>query len=273
VDQYRRANLANWDDRVAAHVGSREYGIERFNDPDFISHGVRFDRPRLGEVAGLTGIHLQCHIGTDTISLARLGAHMTGLDFAPNAIAAARTLAQAARADVTFVEADVYAAADTLPGASFDLVYTGIGALCWLPDIEGWAAVVAALLRPGGRLFIRDVHPMLMALSDVRDDGLLVVEYPYFERPDPMTWDDGMTYVETDVVIEHQRTYEWNHSIAEIVTALFGAGLQLTALAEHDSAPWPTFPGQVTKDEHGEWRLTDQPWRLAQTFTLQAVKR
>jgi SAM-dependent methyltransferase len=273
MDEYRRANRANWDDRVAAHTGSREYGIDRYaSDPDHISAVVRFDQPRLGDLTGVRGVHLQCHIGTDTVSLARLGARMTGLDFSPAGIAAARCLARDAGADVTFVESDVYAAADVLEPGSYDLVYTSIGALCWLSDVRGWARVVASLLRPGGRLFLRDGHPMMMATGDVRDDGLLVLAYPYFERVDPTRWDDGTTYVETDVVIDHGTSYQWSHGIGETVTAVIDAGLRLTALVEHDSAPWPTYPGQVSEDEHGEWRLTEAPWRLAQTFTLEAVK-
>src|SRR5204863_3949174 len=111
----------------------------------------------------------------------RLGARVTGLDFSSASLAQARDLATRAHAEVEFVESDVYAAPDVLDAGTFDLVYTGIGALCWLPDIRRWAGVVSALLRPGGRLFIREGHPVLWALSDPRPDGLLVIEYPYFE--------------------------------------------------------------------------------------------
>ncbi len=186
---------------------------------------MRFDLPLLGSVRGLRGVHLQCHIGTDTLSLARLGARMTGVDFSSAALDQARELVAATGADVDFVEADVYDAADVLPEHAFDLVFTGIGALCWLPDIRRWAGVVARLLAPGGRLFIREGHPMLWTLADPRPDGLLVVDYPYFERPDPMVFDEGGTYVETDVEFEHNLTHEWNHGLGEIVTALLDEGL------------------------------------------------
>ena len=170
VTEYLDVNRANWDDRVAAHVASADYAVRRFvDDPGFISGVVRFDVPLLGDVRGLRGVHLQCHIGTDTVSLARLGASMTGLDFSAPAVAAAAELAAATGADARFVQSDVYAAADVLPAGSFDVVYTGIGALCWLPDIRRWALVVAALLRPGGRLFIRDEHPMLFTIEDPRE--------------------------------------------------------------------------------------------------------
>ena len=271
---YRDVNRASWDERVPAHVASIDYQVGRFaGDPGHLSHVVRFDRPRLGDVSGLRGVHLQCHIGTDTVSLARLGASMTGLDFSVPAVAAARELATSIGADATFVQGDVYAAPDLLGRGEFGLVYTGIGALCWLPDIRRWADVVAALLVPGGRLFLREGHPMLWSLADTREDGLLVVEYPYFERPEPTVFDEDGTYVETDAVFEHTVTHEWNHGLAEIITALQDAGLELTALAEHDSAPWPALPGMMEKDENGEWRLADRPWRLPCTYTLQAVRR
>jgi SAM-dependent methyltransferase len=273
MTDHRILNRANWDERAPAHARSPDYGIARFvEDPDFISDVVRFDVPRLGDVSGLRGAHLQCHIGTDTISLARLGARMTGLDFSAASIAEARRLVERLGADVDFVHADVYDAVDRLGAAAFDLVFTGIGALCWLPDVRRWAGVVAALLRPGGRLFLREGHPMLWALAD-REDGLLVVEHAYFERAEPTVWNEPGTYVATDVSFVHNVTYEWNHGLGEIVSALFEHGMQLTMLEEHDSVPWEAVPGRMERLDGGEWRLTDRPWRLPHSYTLQAVKR
>jgi SAM-dependent methyltransferase len=275
VADYRDVNRANWDERAPAHARSAEYALQRFrDDPAFISNVVRFDLPRLGDVAGLTGIHLQCHIGTDTISLSRLGARMTGLDFSSASIAEARRLASNTASDVTFVEADVYDAPSAVGGADFDLVFTGVGALGWLPDIRRWAGVVAALLRPGGRLFVREGHPMLWALGDVRSDGLLTVEYPYFERTEPLIWDEPGTYVETDVpAFTHTLTHEWNHGLGEIIGALLDLGLEVTGLVEHDTVPWEALPGLMHRVEGGEWRLTDRPWRVPMTYTLQVRKR
>jgi len=273
-EDYRALNRASWDERAPAHAASPDYAVERFvADPGFLSHVVRFDLPLLGDIAGLRGVHLQCHIGTDTISLARLGASMTGLDFSPAALAEARALAGRTGDDATFVEADVYDAASVLGAAAFDLVFTGIGALIWMPSIRRWAGVVTDLLRPGGRLFIREGHPMLWALDDSRADDLIVVDFPYFERAEPQVWDEGGTYVQTDVVFTHNRTHEWNHGLGEIVTALLDAGMRLTGLTEHDSVPWEALPGKMERTEDGEWRLADRPWRLAHSYTLQAVKR
>ncbi len=272
-DDYRSINRASWDERAPAHASSADYAVDRFRaDPDFLSAVVRFDQPLLGSVRGLRGVHLQCHIGTDTLSLARLGARMTGVDFSPAALQQARELVAATGDDVDFVEADVYDAADVLPEHAFDLVFTGIGALCWLPDVRRWAGVVSRLLAPGGRLFIREGHPMLWTLADPRPDGLLVVDYPYFERPEPMVFDEAGTYVETDVEFEHNLTHEWNHGLGEIVTALLDEGLHLTSLVEHDSVPWEALPGQMERVQDDEWRLVDRPWRLPHSYTLQATR-
>ena len=273
MDDYRDLNRASWDERAPAHAASPDYGVQRFvDDPTFLSDVVRFDLPLLGDVRGLRGVHLQCHIGTDTVSLARLGARMSGLDFSPAAVAEAQALATRIGADVDFVQADVYDAVEVLGAGEFDLVFTGIGALCWLPDVRRWAATVAALLRPGGRLFLREGHPMLWSLADSRPDGLLCVEYPYFEQDEPQVWDEGGTYVETDVVFTANITHEWNHGLGEIFTALTDAGMRVTGLVEHDSVPWDALPGQMTRDDRGEFRLTDRPERLAASYTLQAVK-
>ena len=273
MSDYRTVNRANWDERAPAHAASPGYGLARFReDPDHLSEVVRFDLPRLGDVRGLRGVHLQCHIGTDTVSLARLGARMSGLDFSPAALAEARALAVALGLDVDFHEAEVYDAVAVLGAESYDLVFTGIGALCWLPDIRRWAEVVARLLKPGGRLFLREGHPMLWTLADGRDE--LVVDHPYFETAEPLVWDEPGTYVETDHEFAHTVTHEWNHGLGEIVTALLDQGMELTRLVEHDTVPWEALPGLMEQvPPLGEWRLAGRPERLPCTYTLQAVKR
>jgi SAM-dependent methyltransferase len=271
--EHFRDNLLSWDDRASAHAASPEYAFHRFaEDSAYLSGVVRFDLPRLGDISGLRGVHLQCHIGTDTVSLARLGARMTGLDFSPAALAEARRLAILAGVDVHFVEADVHDAPAVLPNGAFDLVYTGIGAICWVPDIGRWADVVATLLRPGGRLFIREGHPMLWTLDEQRKDGVLAVDYPYFEAGSAVRDDDGGTYVTTDATFRNNVSWSWNHGLGEIVSALLAAGMRITMLEEHDSVPWDALPGQMEDIGDGEYRLVDRPGRLPHTYTLQAVR-
>ncbi len=271
VTDYRAVNRANWDDRAPAHAASAFYDLAAFADPAHLSATVAFDRPLLGDVRGLRGVHLQCHIGTDTVSLARLGATMTGLDFSPRSLDEARRLAAATQTEINFVQSDLYAAAEELGTGGYDLVYTGIGALCWLPDIRGWARVVASLLRPGGRLFLREGHPVLWALEYGRPDPLLVLDEPYFEQRQPQIYEEAGTYDGTDAVFAHATTHQWNHGLGEIVTAVLDAGLTITGLTEHDSVPWEALPGHMTQLPGGEWRLTDRPERLPHSYTLRAI--
>jgi SAM-dependent methyltransferase len=274
VDDYRTLNRANWDERAPAHAASPDYAVSRLlDDPRHLSGVVEFDRRLLGDISGLQAVHLQCHIGTDTLSLARLGARLTGLDFSAASLAQARSLAAAAATEIRFVESEVYDAPAVLGEGGFDLVYTGIGALCWLPSVDRWATVVATLLRPGGRLFIREGHPVLWALEDGRADSTLALEHPYFELEDPMIWDDDGTYVDTDATFEHTTTHEWNHGLGETVTALLDAGMQITGLVEHQSVPWDALPGQMRDAGGGEFQLAERPWRLPHTYTLQAIKK
>ncbi len=271
VGDYVAVNRANWDERADLHAASAGYGFARFvADPHHLSDVVRFDRPRLGELRGLRGVHLQCHIGTDTLSLARLGAHMSGLDCSGAALARARELAAATGTEIDYREGELYQAVEVLGAGGFDLVYTGIGALCWLPEINPWARVVADLLRPGGRLFLREGHPVLWAIDETQPQPTL--GYPYYEHAEPLVFDEPQTYVDTERPLANSVTHSWNHGLGEIITALLAAGLRLTGLVEHDSVPWQALPGQMSVDEAGEWRLTDRPERLAASYTLQAVK-
>ena len=266
-------NHANWESRVRHHAASDEYQLQRFvADPQHLSDVVTFDLPRLGTIDGLDVVHLQCHIGSDTLSLARLGANVTGLDFSGSALAVARQLAESAGAPIVYVEADVYDAVGVLGGARFDLVYTGIGALCWLPDVRRWAQTVAGLLRPGGELFIREGHPVLWAMDDPRPDGLLVVAYPYFET-EGVPFSEPDTYVTHDEPLEAPDIVHFNHGLAELFNAVWDAGMEITLFDEHDSVPWNALGTQMHDVGGGEYRLVDRPERLAASYTLRARKR
>lgn len=273
ADRQYAANLAQWDERAPAHAASPDYNLAGYAaDPDHVSGIVAFDLPLLGEVRGLRGVHLQCHLGTDTISLARLGARMTGLDYSPAAIAEARALSQQCGTPVEFVVADVHDAPEALGRGRFDLVFTGIGALCWLPSIRRWAGVVHDLLAPGGRLFLREAHPMMWALGEPDGSGLVTVEYPYFEQLQPTRWDEDGTYVQSEATFQHTTSYGWNHGLGEIVTALLDQGMVITGLVEHDSVPWNDLGELMADTGTGEYRLVDRPERLAASYTLQARK-
>ncbi|MFM8483739.1 MAG: class I SAM-dependent methyltransferase [Actinomycetota bacterium] len=268
-DDYVAVNRANWDARVPHH--EQGYGLEKFQDPNHLSETVRFDLPRLGDIAGKNTVHLQCHIGTDTLSLHRLGARVTGLDFSAPALEVARRLAHDIGAAAEFVEAEVYSAPDVLPNGSFDLVYTGIGALCWLPSAARWAKVVATLLKPGGELFIREGHPMLWSLCDPRPDGLVTVDHPYFETKGE-DFVEEFSYVAHDEPLGSPSFISFNHGLAQIFNGLWKAGMEITFFEEHDSVPWNALGDCKVEGDLGEWRLRQRPERLAATYTLRAVR-
>ena len=264
------ANRANWDDRVEGHLADSEYRVDELvANPDFVSREVAFAVAEMGSVRGVRLAHLQCHIGTDTISMARLGARVTGLDFSPRSIEAASALARDCGVDARFVLGDVHDA-PALLGEQFDVVYTGVGSLCWLPDVRRWAAAAAACVRPGGLLYLHEVHPTVQSLGDDwRPDGPRL-EYPYFETPEPDASDTEASYTGT-ARLTHTRTYQWNHGLGETLTALLDAGLRIRFLREHTQLCYQAWPHMV-QDEQGWWTLPKGADRLPMMFSLLAQK-
>ena len=272
MDPYRQANLQNWESRVLVQLATAGAGVQELvDDPGALSGVVAYDATLLGDLVGKRAVHLQCHIGVDALSLARLGADVTGLDFSPTAIEAARELCAKARVRARFVVSDVYEAPVALDGERFDLVYTGVGALCWLPDIIGWARVVAALLSSGGRLFVRELHPVLYTLDDERDDELLVVRYPYFNTAEPQFVNSPNSYDNRSVQLAAPHRYVWNHGLGEVVTALIEAGMRITTLVEHDESEWLALPSMVPTSG-GRYGLAPGRERIPLMYTLIAEK-
>lgn len=269
--EHLEANRRNWDERVAGHLVA--YDTDGFvADAARISPVVRDDlalmAPHLpgGSVAGLTLAHLQCHIGTDTLSFARLGARVTGIDFSGEAVAAARGLAERAGLEARFVQSTVDEASVAVT-ERFDVVYTSIGALTWLPDLAAWARSIRALLAPGGLFYVRDTHPMLATLDDEREDALLVVRYPYFGGAEPLQFDNEFSYA-GDARLTNTTNYEWPHPLSEIVGVLLAEGLTIEALGEQDTLPWKALSSMVPEGD--SWVLPEGRERLPLTFSLAA---
>ncbi len=275
-DQLIEQNRKNWDDRATLHAQATSgYHLDRFReDRLLLSDVVDFDRRYLGDLTGRRVLHLQCHIGTDTLSLARLGAEVTGLDQSGVSLDAARELFASVDTPGRFVQANVYDAVAALDGEPFDLVYTGVGAINWLPDVALWGAVVAALVRPGGAFYLRECHPMAYALDDGDDvpAGVLRLKYPYFETVEPLTFDDPNTYVDTaGEQLSESLHHEWNHGIGEVFGALTNAGLRVTTLDEHRFLDWRMLPCQVERD--GLFYLPDdQLDMVAMMYSMAAVR-
>lgn len=277
---YFADNEANWDDRAHIHISSDMYGVEHLiSTTGHIDNTVALDKDRLGDLTNRDVLHLQCHIGTDTLSLARLGARsVTGLDLSAESLKYAHNIAQRAGYDISFVHANVYDAIEALNAHTdetrFDLVYTGIGALGWLPDMRAWACAVAGLLRPGGQFFIREDHPTSMILADEITDSGLNIGFDYFDMS-VLTEDEESTYTDSDntaFVIKHRRNHWWNHRLDTIITALLEAGLILDSFEEYDYAMWPRFGDKSVKIAPGQYVLPEHLQRVPLTFTLSAHK-
>lgn len=250
-EQYFAANRARWDEVVDIHAASDFYGVDRFLAGE--STLLDLDREEVGDVAGKSLLHLQCHFGMDTLSWAREGATVTGLDFSPEAVATARDLAERAGLDATFVESNVYDAQAVIDGR-FDIVYVNLGALCWLPDVREWARVASSFVNPGGFLYLRDAHPAAMALDLDVPDQSLVMRYPYFETASPLRWDDVSDYADADAELENPVFYEWNHGLGEVVNAVIATGLHLEFLNEQQWSVYRATPW-MQETEPGIYRL------------------
>lgn len=267
----RASNRENWEDRVPLH--EKAYGISDLDDPGHLTGIIRTDLAALapflqdGTVSGLDVCHLQCHIGTDTLSLARAGARVTGVDFSPAALESAANLAERLGMDATWVETDVLEARAAVDG-DFDLVYTSIGTINWLPDLNRWATQVAGLLRAGGTFYIRDGHPALYAI-DENADGLRL-RYPYFGNGEAQIWDDDSTYV-GDGKVTRSRTYQWAHSLSEIINSLIKAGLQILRVDEDKSIPWKFAPRMVQVPGGFAWPESERDL-VPCTYTIIAQK-
>lgn len=271
------ANKARWDEVVDIHLGSD--GMEDGYDLSGAKAGTNrltvIEEAELGPIDGLDVLHLQCHFGLDTLRLRRLGAQVTGLDFSPKAIAAAQTLFAEAGEPGAFVEGDVYDA-PKLIADRFDQVFVNWGAINWLPDIARWAQVVADCLKPGGRLYLCEAHPVGMLIDHEADlddmaRGRVTLRFPYFHRPEPTELDEA-DYANPDAEFQNTKTFEWSHPVSEILNALIAAGLTLDWLHEHDRIAWKLLP-IMEPDEHRLFRLpANFPIRVPLALSLSARK-
>ncbi|MEU2429068.1 methyltransferase domain-containing protein [Streptomyces sp. NPDC007861] len=267
---WRETNRSRWDERVPIHVAGDFYDLAAFRAGE---DSLRdFETAEAGDVSGRSLLHLQCHIGLDTLSWARRGAsRVVGLDFSEPAVEAARTLA----ADLglgpdraAFVAADVYDAAEAVPDTSYDIVYTGVGALNWLPDVTRWAETAAALVAPGGFLYLAEFHPLTDSLDDATGSR---VTHDYFARD---AWIDETpgTYADFDARTVHNRSVEWQHPIGEVVSAIAAAGLRIEFLHEHDVSLFARFRSLRRHDDGYHRFPADRP-RIPLMYSLKATKQ
>jgi SAM-dependent methyltransferase len=263
---WRELNRAMWNERVPRHLNSPLYDVPGFKAGalSLRAHEIK----DLGDVAGKDLVHLQCHFGKDTLSWARLGARVTGLDFSEAAIAAAAQLAREIGVDARFVTSDVYDASAALGRRTFDFVYTGVGALCWLPDMERWAKVVFDLLRPGGQLYLFEFHPLKWIFDpnaekvEIKDD--------YFTPAEGFP-EGAVTYADATVPAAPMPTIQWNHPLGEVVTALTSAGLRILTLRELDCDVLRQWPMMV-RGEDRMYRMPPGVPSLPLMYVLRATR-
>ena len=262
MDPRHRANHELWQEWTRAHVESRFYDVAAFRAGGCTLAGI--ERSEVGDVAGRRLLHLQCHFGLDTLSWARLGAAVTGVDFSGRAIAAARALAAETGLAAEFIEADVCDVAAHVTG-EFDIVFTSYGALTWLPDLRRWAEAAASCLAPGGMLYIAEFHPVL----EMRGDDGAALAYPYFGNGDPVRVLETQSYADGDV--RPLESFTWSHTLGDVVSAVSGAGLRIDFLHEHDWSPFGVRPF-MREDVPGRWHAEVNGIRLPAVYSLRATR-
>lgn len=265
------ANSRNWDARAPIHACSDFYGIG-IRDP--MSWFAPFEWGDLGPLMGRKVLHLQCHLGTETMAFALKGAYTTGLDFSAVSVREAQRVARAAALSIEYVHADVYDAVEALGAESFDIVYTGKGALCYLPDLTAWAQTIALVLRPGGFLYLVEFHPLLNALGPTQTPGLsddLVIRRDYLGGRGAIERDSSHTYTDGPALPGDTVHYEWPHDLGEVVTAIAQAGFAIETLTETRLLPWPRWPSMVRTDG-GWWGLPESEPRFPVVYGLKATK-
>jgi len=273
MDPHVAADRALWDEWTPIHVRSAFYDVEGWKSgarPDLYPLLVE----EVGDVAGKDLLHLQCHFGLDTLAWVRRGARATGVDISERGIEEARRLSAETGLDATFVVSDVVELPSNLAGCDFDVVFTSLGALNWLPDVPRWAEVVAHFVRPGGFFYIAEAHPFAWVFDDDDAATELRLRYHYWPSPEPLAFPNDGSYADPDAPVSEPVEYAWQHSMGEIITSLAAAGLRIEYLHEHPWVPWKMFPFMVEAEPgSGVWRLPEpDDARLPLLFSLKATK-
>ncbi len=257
---YLDVNRNLWNNKTQFHLQSDFYGVKEFKQG--ITALKSIELSQLGDVNGKTLLHLQCHFGLDTLSWARLGAQVTGIDFSEKAIQAAEKLAQEVNMKARFIQSDIY---DVQLKEQFDIVFTSYGVIGWLPDLDKWAQVVAAHLKPGGAFHFIEFHPVVWMF----DNDFQYIQYSYFNREDIIEEVHG-SYADRSAPIVGT-SISWNHSLDEVLGALLRQGLRLEHFAEYDYSPHDSFPNAV-KIAEGKWQLQGLEGKIPMVYALKAVK-
>jgi SAM-dependent methyltransferase len=261
-ENYIDINKQAWNIKTQYHVDSAFYNMEAFMRGK--SSLAAIELGLLGDVKGKSILHLQCHFGQDTISLARMGALATGVDFSDAAIAKAKQIASDTGVTARFICCDIYDLYNNLE-EEFDIVFASYGTIGWLPDMDKWAGVVSKFLKPGGRFIFVEFHPVVWMF----DYNFEKVHYNYF-KADAIIETDMGTYADVAAPIQYD-TVSWNHSLSEVITALLGSGLTIEAFNEYDYSPYNCF-NNMEEFEPGKYRVAALGNKLPMVYSIVAGK-
>ena len=269
--KYFDANKELWDEFARLHyeTESEGYDVKSFIDGE--STLKSYELKEVGDVKGKSLLHLQCHFGLDTLSWAREGAIVTGIDISSEGIRLAKLLAKKAMLEAKFIESNLYDLPKVL-SEKFDIVYTSMGVLIWLNDLKEWGKIIAEFLKPGGFFYIAEIHPFSMVF-DNETEGIkdLQVYFDYFHDPKPLEFIVDGSYATGAGKMEPKKNYEWTHSMSDIINSLIQAGLRIEFLNEYPFSVWKQFPFSERRSD-GYCYLTDQKAEIPLSFTLKAVK-
>jgi SAM-dependent methyltransferase len=267
-EEYFAANRRHWDEVTPIHIASKFYDVDSFRSGK--SSLLPIELAEVGDVSGKTMLHLQCHFGMDTLSWARKGASVTGVDFSPVAVGAARRLANEIGIDARFIESNIYSVPEVLD-EQFDIVFTSYGALTWLPDIEEWTRVAARYVARGGFLYVLDGHPFVESFWGSPSARDVRITHNYLGSDAHPQDGDDRDYADPDARVVNRLTYEFPHPMGSIVTGLVDAGLTIEFLHEFPCAAWEALPGLVQGHEGYWWMPGDAP-QIPLMFSLRAKR-
>lgn len=270
MNSYLSENLNLWNEWAEIHIKSDYYDVDGFRRRKCSLKSIELEE--LGDVMGKSLLHLQCHLGLDSLSWAHRGAQVTGVDFSDKAITFAKSLSEESSIPAKFVRGDISELPGILAG-KFDIVFTSYGVLTWLPDLGGWAKVIAHFLNSGGIFYMVEFHPFFMVFDDAEEASSLKVSYPYFETSAPLEVQVQGSYAERNAQVNQPLAFEWAHSMSEILNALISAGLQIEFLHEFDYCADPVIPSIMERGLDGWWRLKGPDADLPLMFSLKASKR
>ncbi|MFN2466151.1 MAG: class I SAM-dependent methyltransferase [Candidatus Dormibacteria bacterium] len=272
MDAYLETNLRRWEELADLHPATSFYDLDGLRAGANHIHGL--EQEEIGaDLEGRSLLHLQCHIGTDSVSLARLGARVTGADFSARAIEQATKLAAECGVDARFVQSEITRLPEVLTD-KFDVVYTSWGVLCWQPDITAWARAAASFVTPGGFLYVADFHPLSWVLDDEASEPRL--RYPYFPGGGPVGGEPTGSYADRAAKMRNKMEYAWPFTVGEVVSALADNGLNIDWLHELPRCPTQILQFLVEDDSPGDrrpwWRMPDHLAPMPLSFTLKASR-